>query len=471
MISYKVILAIVLSISFLIIAPLVVLYAAGYQITRPDDQLRPEFQVTGGLRVAPPRRYQATLNQQVPKTTPFFTTGLKPGTITLTLHQSGYQSWQKDLPIKPHRVTMVTAPVLFPDTPQAQPLDNTSREISQIFTVPDKDMFLYVDRDPERAGLWMFFPEEELHRQIFALPETQDRSSQYKNILWSQDGQNIFFTISNENIQISYLASQILTDSQPSIINLSQEVPSNIEPLAIFGNDLFYQKEETIFKHDLSNLLSEDSSLLSQANPIAKNISTGVIKHNRLVYHSQADGGLYQYRISSQERERIISSSSVDFLSLSPDNQYLFFTNIRGSFVFNLQEETLHKLPLGSIKDIQYSSDRAIIQTSSQLASFYLQDIESYLTRSQGSIENIYQNDQMEQIRILKGSSEYALFIKDGVLSAIEFDPRDEVQVFPLLEAQDYHQYYDGRNVRIYLKNEQSLQQFTFPIREGGVFN
>lgn len=470
MISYKVILAIFLSISFLIIAPLVVLYAAGYEITRPEDQLRPEFQVTGGLRVNPPRDYEAQLNQTPVKDTPFFTTGLAPGTVTLTLKQSGYQSWQKDLPIKEHRVTLVNAPILFPQNPNLDPVDTVSDTITNIISYPDTDRMLYVNQDPEQAGLWLFFPEEEIHRQIFSLPEDHDLSSRYDNLLWSQDTQNLFFTLSDEE-ETPYLISQVVTESQPTVINLNQEIPSGIQPLAIIGTKFFYQQDTTLFTKELSSVISDNSSPPSQATPLVDQVNTVFVKNNRIFYHSQANGGIYRYRLSSQEGERLFSSSPVDFFSLSPDSQYLFFSNRSGSFVFNLQEETLRRLPLNSITNLDYSSDRALIQTPSQISAFYLQDMESYITRSQGDIEMIYENDKIDQLQILKGFSEYAVFITDETLQAVEFDTRDHAQSFPLLEADSYHQHYDGEALVIYVHKDQSLHQFSFPLREGGIFN
>ncbi len=102
---------IILIMSFFVIAPLIILYTAGYRY----DFSKQKIEQTGVLSIdAKPRDVTVYLNGvHIKKTMPIRLPNRAPGTYTLLMKKNGYQNWTKDVTIKSQKTTYIKKITLF----------------------------------------------------------------------------------------------------------------------------------------------------------------------------------------------------------------------------------------------------------------------------------------------------------------------------------------------------------------------
>ena len=101
------------TLAFVIIAPVVVLYAMGYR-----SPFWVESQLVGVLQIeAIPPSVQISVDEKARGASPRFISNLKPGNIVVSLTKEGYQPWSKNLLVEPGKAIELRGVRLFPQTP------------------------------------------------------------------------------------------------------------------------------------------------------------------------------------------------------------------------------------------------------------------------------------------------------------------------------------------------------------------
>src|SRR5687768_13339880 len=123
---------------FLVIAPVVVLYALGYReniITGPTA-------VGVLLLVAIPQEATVAVNDRAYGTTPESISNLKVGEVAVAVSKEGYRSWQKNLPILPARATEARSIRLFLENPPTQTLAKATKKFA---LAPNRTLLAWTD--------------------------------------------------------------------------------------------------------------------------------------------------------------------------------------------------------------------------------------------------------------------------------------------------------------------------------------
>ena len=124
------------ALAFLVLGPLVVLYAWGYRYNFNEQRV----DVTGILYVKSyPRRASVLLDGVLKsETTPAQLTGLKPGTYRVTVERDGSWPWTKQLPVVAQRATFAEDVVLFRREPLQQLV--ATGTLSDLSSSPDGEL-------------------------------------------------------------------------------------------------------------------------------------------------------------------------------------------------------------------------------------------------------------------------------------------------------------------------------------------
>lgn len=101
------------TIIFIVMAPTLVFYTAGYRWNQNKGVIERNGTI---IFDTVPRGASITLNGQALKqVTPYTMQNVAPGTYDIALSLEGYHSWSKTLPVEPERVTFATEVYLWPD--------------------------------------------------------------------------------------------------------------------------------------------------------------------------------------------------------------------------------------------------------------------------------------------------------------------------------------------------------------------
>lgn len=136
---------------FVVVAPLVVLYTAGYRF----DLVTRRFGLTGAVNVvSTPRGAEVFLNgSDSGHRTPVFIDRLLPGTYHLTLKRDGSQPWERDIDIVSRQTTTINNAVLF-DT--STPTSIAALQAIVTAASPDGDHFAYGVKTTPWFELWLY---------------------------------------------------------------------------------------------------------------------------------------------------------------------------------------------------------------------------------------------------------------------------------------------------------------------------
>jgi PEGA domain len=163
---------------FLIFAPILVFYTAGYRWNPKKGIVEKNGTV---ILDTTPRGANIFLNDQnIDETTPATLQNIAPGTYTIRVEKPGYHTWEKTLSVLQERVTFANEIFMWP---QLEPELLFSQEISKIITNPDFDFLLGLKTINDEQILFRYEREkiaEEigLNEKIVISSATWDRSGE-----------------------------------------------------------------------------------------------------------------------------------------------------------------------------------------------------------------------------------------------------------------------------------------------------
>ena len=114
---------------FVIVAPLSVLYTAGYRYNPKNGSIVK----TGGISITTsPRNAMVILNDELQdKRTPFIFKRIIPGTYNITISKDGYHDWSGEIEVKNSQTTEVNTVTLLESVPVQQTFITGTTEIRQ----------------------------------------------------------------------------------------------------------------------------------------------------------------------------------------------------------------------------------------------------------------------------------------------------------------------------------------------------
>ncbi len=181
--------------AFLITAPVVVLYTAGYRYNFTTKSI-----VQTGLFYVTsiPKGAKIFLNGDDKGETPDFVKHIIPGEYQLKLVKDGYHTWEKKLPVKSKETTFVEDVVLFLESAPKN-LIFSDIEISAID--PTKTMIAFVSHSPSWLEVWIYHTVQKKQTLLFRVT---DSGSTTIDLTWSADGERILISQNTGNTDNTY---------------------------------------------------------------------------------------------------------------------------------------------------------------------------------------------------------------------------------------------------------------------------
>lgn len=178
-------LALLFIVAFLITAPAVVLYTAGYRLNVRNGQLVQ----TGILSVdSAPRGARVTVDGNAAGVTPSLAKDLLPGPHRLTLIKDGYLPWEKTLSVASQQTTFVNPAVLNADQPATRAKETG---IEDTAVARETGRAGYVRRQGAWDEVWSFDPIDGSEQLVARLPVV---NGAWPVLAWSADGTSLSAT-------------------------------------------------------------------------------------------------------------------------------------------------------------------------------------------------------------------------------------------------------------------------------------
>lgn len=183
------------TLAFVIIAPVVVLYAMGYR----SPFWEPTQQVVGVLQVeAIPQDVMISIEGEKQGTAPRFISNLQPGSLPVLLTKDGYRPWSKNLLVEPGKAIELRGIRLFPDTPL---LRTFARDIQTMSLSPNRLLVAAVS-----TGNVLQVISQETEETVHTIQLQNTPTS----LLWSSDSAYIL---------VGY------TDGRYDLVDIAQKAP------------------------------------------------------------------------------------------------------------------------------------------------------------------------------------------------------------------------------------------------------
>jgi len=226
-------------IAFLIIAPLIVLYATGF---RWDFEQKRITQVGMITVKCIPRAVNIFVNDKLKaRRTYARIRDLMPRDYVVKLQKEGYSIWEKKLTVEPRVATPIKHARLFLSEPEVTQIINSG--IDQYVLSPNNKKIAYTITSGEEAGIWLL--DVASHNSSKLFPKSKEEFAKvleglvFSDIKWSPD---------SEKVLVQYKTKFLEEETEPQltyhvIINTTR--PQDI----IFLEDLFKFEMEKVKWH------------------------------------------------------------------------------------------------------------------------------------------------------------------------------------------------------------------------------
>lgn len=432
---YRRILALTFIAAFLIITPLLILYANGYELSLKNKGL-----VKTGMFIldSEPRGALIYLNGQ-PQTafldsilpgkknylaTPAKVKNLTPGDYDVKIELDGYWPWQKKLSIYPGASTYAEDILLFK---KDLPIPLVIGKMKKIFYSPDAAYCVLFD------GKWQLADLNDGSTKELAI-ESADPA-----VDWSADGK--YLLIGKNLIEIS---SGRISD----LSNIINQDKYNLKFSRQAGNLIFFQNKNRLFLYD--NLNQEQKPLLTPSLSEEYKINDFQINNDYSMLQVSAGEKSYLeiYKTGGELAGRLNLPGSGDYRFINPDQKLV-----------NLYDQSHQRLyllePLSPLKPLVDTLENVTIArwlTPDKL--FYANDFEIWLYNLGDKQKKLLTrlSDQIKQIA-WHPSNNYIVYSTDQTINIIELDERVRRNFTELIKLdliRDLQLGADGNNLFFY---------------------
>lgn len=393
---------------FLMVTPAIVLYAAGFKLSKNGFFI----QKTGMFIIdSNPRGAKIFIDGKVQKNfigslfnknsfiaTPAKIKNLLPGEYDLALELNGYLSWQKKLTVNPGASTFAEDIYLFKN---GLPVQIFPAKIESINLSPEKNQALILS-----AGQFIFFNLADETKK------STGQKSLGKNIAWSLDGQRL--VIDNYLYNLNDLKVKVdLSKLTPDIFNYKWS-----------NNSLFFQDKASIYRLDSANL------------PIKiighKKFNDFLIKDRYLylINKSESTANLEVVNIASGEQIKSISlPASANYSFVKEEQALLNLYDKARKILYLIDPLTAYYSPLveviNNVKTAFWANDNNLL---------YAGDYEIWLynlaTKKKTLITRV--SDTINHA-VMHPNKNYIIYSTDQAINAIELDERGKRNIAELV--------------------------------------
>lgn len=299
---------------FLIFAPVLVFYTAGYR-WNPKKGL---VEKNGTLILdTQPRGADIHLNGRLlDDKTPTTLQNVAPGKYTVKLSKTGYHNWQKTLNVLQERVTFANDIILWLDS---DPEKILNYNVEKLLTNQNDDFILGFAKKNQVDVLFRY-EKQQIEEEIFLADSFEIQTS-----VWDRSGEKALLTTMASNTEIAWL----LTADPLSLVELPP-ARYHFERSKLVGIDDTYRMS------------------LSSAGSLSKQ------RHNERIYDSYEE--LIIKRLPGQENLVLLMQKDAEQGFLLPDGDWQFYNADREEIVLRNQDEWLrintHTQPFTTTKAV-----------------------------------------------------------------------------------------------------------------------
>lgn len=395
---------------FLMITPLILLYATGYNFRLFERKI-----VKTGLMIVNsfPSGGDIYLNGQLTKKrTPARLPNLIPGEYSIEIKKAGFKPWQKKLNVYAHYTTFADQIVLFKNKPRAKLI--IEKNILFAKASPDKREIAILTKTGQTQSLQIINPLKNTERIIKA-----EIKENIEDISWEKN--YIFLKLMEAN-KFDWIIFDLSRQSETQVSTFTIQ---SFEKLRAGNLNLFYGlSEHVIYQIDLSN---QKIQTLSQQRALDFGI-----KNNYLYYFTDRRQKTEMVKIDLLKNTEIALNNMSDsyklFLDVSLEN-YFFLSNDQSSCLYNIEREKKEICFPHEIKEAILSPDREKILffNDSEIFVYYLlKNEENLITRQGKNIKKV----------VWYPNSQYLIYNTDESLNVMEIDKRDKINNYLLFEGE-----------------------------------
>lgn len=429
--------------AFVIIAPLIVLYAIGYRPQTSSPIPRPVGVI---LADAAPRRASIAVDGVEYGTLPRSVSNIEPGMAHVRITKEGYTPWEKQLEVKPTQATDVRSIQLLPTNFQRE----TLAEHTRLFAVSPNNLLIAVATIQNTLSIL-----DDTGTRILPDEQLLERPT---SIAWSPDGTYLLVSFPKNTSQLFQVSEvAIIKVSAKDIAGLTNILWSPLAANTIYGLD----KARSIVSYTIPTATKE---------VLVKNVNTYDIA-NRTIYYQTFQNELVAQQLRSRDirvltpdtgkKIKKISAASSGTLALlfadgelsiqkmngdtvkispvaetalwSPDGQLLLVQTTPTELnIYNVENERLFAIPQGELRLItrlsqpitypQWFSDSLHIfyQTSNTIFFSEIDTRDHAIALPIGTVRpgaNITIGDQSESILYLQEEGANTLLVKTWLVT------------------------------------------------------
>lgn len=403
---YRRILYITFIIAFLIITPLLILYANGYELSLKNKGLVKtgmfilDSKPRGAMIYLNDQPHTAFLDSVLPGkknylTTPAKIKNLLPGNYEVKIELDGYWAWQKKLTINPGASTYAEDVLLFK---KDLPIPVVNGKLKNIYYSPDMAYSASYD------GKWKL---TDLENDSTIVLEIEAPDS---DVDWSTDGKKLL------------IGKNLIDIAAGSVLDLSKFIDQskfNLKFNRQAANLIYLQNQNRLFLYD--NLNQEQKPLLTPGQTAEYLINDYLIKKDYYILQTSIGKKSYLeiYKTDGELMGKLDLPQSNSYSFINPDQSLV-----------NLYDRNHQRLylidPLSTLKPLVDTLNNVTIThwlTDGKL--FYANDFEIWLYDIAGKQQKLLTRIS-EQIKQLAWhpSNNYIVYSTDRAINIIELDER-----------------------------------------------
>ncbi len=272
------------------------------------------------------------------------------------------------------------------------------------------------------------------------------------DIIWSNDDTKIIAKISENNSFFWYLIDFENKNKISDVSFIFNEISKVKNKYNFdFGESLFYlknDKNDILYEFDYKKLVSKR---------VLKNVSGFLVHGDYLYYFKKNDYVLYVSSLDNLSEAKIVSTMPNDFDTQSPariiksnDNAYLILSwSGELYFISKTNEITFINSQVKNAYFTNYN-ERIIYYSNHEIWIYYLKEKLSQPHKEKFENELITRYSNEINNISLYIDEEHLFYKEDDIFKFIEFDNRDKVNVFDVLELENNDIFYSRDNNSVY---------------------
>ncbi len=378
---------------------------------------------------------------------------LNSGEYNIKIKKDGYFNWEKDINVNSGYITELKNIVLLKSVYKKNILlDDLITDLNKktIWVSNGKNKIIY--RDKNNLNLFdINSKSKDAEIKIIA-----NFDNAIDDIIWSNDDLKIIAKIS-ENNKFSWYLINLEDKNKISeisfIFNEISEVKNKYN--FDFNKSLFYLKNDTLYKFDYKKLVSKR---------ILQNVSGFLVHGNDLYYFKKDNPILYVSDLDNLLKVKIVLTMPDDFDTQSPariikssDNAYLILSSSGELYLISKTNKiTFINSRVENAYFTNYNG-RIVYHNNHEIWIYYINEKISQPSKKEFENELITRHSNNINNISLYVDEEHLFYNENGTFKFIEFDNRDKVNVFDILELENNDIFYSRDNNSIYYVEDGKL--------------